>query len=57
MNPKVKNIVTSVLVGVLAAAPQVMPFVPTDYRDLATAVIAVAGSVYHLFQPVPGAKS
>ena len=51
------NIFTTILAGILAAAPMFMPFIPAPYNALASGVIALAGSVYHLYQPAPGAPT
>lgn|GEM_PF-2676578 len=50
---KLKHYVTLALAFVLTLAPQAMTFVPPAYRDLASAVMALLSSIYHLFQATP----
>jgi hypothetical protein len=47
--------VTSILAGIAAAAP-LLTSVPLRYQAIASGVIATAGALYHLFQPVPVSK-
>ena len=46
---------TSLLAGIAAAAP-LLTTLPHQYQALASSVIATAGALYHLFQPVPVVK-
>lgn len=46
---------TSILAGIAAAAP-LLSSLPHDYQAIASGVIATAGALYHLFQPVPGSR-
>ncbi len=47
--------VTSILAGIAAAAP-LLTSLPHQYQAVASGVIATAGALYHLFQPVPVSK-
>ncbi|MGO9266680.1 MAG: hypothetical protein ACLQBA_17675 [Candidatus Binataceae bacterium] len=47
--------VTSILAGIAAATP-LLTSIPHQYQALASGVIATAGALYHLFQPVPVSK-
>jgi len=47
------NWLTTLLTGVLALAPQLVGVIPHPWNDVATAAIAFAGSLYHLFQETP----
>lgn len=44
---------TIIATGVLAAAPQFMPFIPEPYRTAATGLIASLGAFAHLFMESP----
>jgi hypothetical protein len=46
---------TSILAGVAAASP-LLTNLPHSWQALASAIIASAGALYHLFQPQPGAN-
>jgi hypothetical protein len=46
---------TVILAGIAAAAP-LLTSIPHQYQAMASGVIATAGALYHLFQPVPVAK-
>ena len=48
-----KNTLTTILVGLLAAAPQFVATLPADDKALATALLAFLGALYHLYQPSP----
>jgi hypothetical protein len=43
-----------VLAGFLTAAPQYVALLPHTAQAGLTAVMAVAGSIYHLYSTVPG---
>jgi hypothetical protein len=47
--------VTSILAGIAAATP-LLTSIPHQYQAFAAGVIATAGALYHLFQPVPVSK-
>jgi hypothetical protein len=47
--------VTPLLAGLAAASP-LLTALPPRYQALASALIATAGALYHLFQPVPTGK-
>lgn len=45
----------TVTVGtLLTIVPQLVLAVPSPYREIATGVLALGTSLYHLFQPQPG---
>jgi hypothetical protein len=46
---------TILIAAGLAALPTFISALPPDYAAAASATIAALASVYHLYQPVPGA--
>jgi len=48
------NLLTIVGGALLTVAPQIITALPPQYKDLATAGIALVVSFYHLYQPSPG---
>jgi len=44
---------STVVVGVASAAPMFMPFIPPPYNAVAAGVIALVGSIYHLYVQSP----
>lgn len=48
-----QNVITIIIGSVLTVLPQLLPAVPAEFRDGATAVIAAANALWHLWQPSP----
>lgn len=40
----------------LTIVPQIVTVVPSPYREIATGVLALGTSLYHLFQPAPNGR-
>ena len=41
--------------GMMTAAPQLLPLLPHSAQVVATALVGVAASAFHLYSPVPEA--
>lgn len=47
----------TVTVGtLLTIVPQLVSVVPSPYREIATGVLALGTTLYHLFQPAPNGR-
>jgi hypothetical protein len=51
-----KYCLTIAVTALAVAGPQLVVAVPPDFRDLASALFAVLGALYHLYQPAPNGK-
>jgi len=51
-----QNLITVVGGALLTVLPQVIGALPAPYKDIASAVIAAAMSMWHLYQPAPSGK-
>ena len=45
--------ITTVIAGVAAVGPQLIPIIPAPWANVATGVIGFLGAVYHLMQEAP----
>ncbi len=54
--PTARHFLTIAVTALIVVGPQLVVAVPPDFRDLASALFAVLGALYHLYQPSPTAK-
>ena len=47
------NWLTLLIGTALVVAPQVVPLLPADAAIVASAILAAATNIYHLYQPAP----
>lgn len=46
---------TVIFTGVASAVPMFLSFIPAPYNAVAAGVVALVGSIYHLYRPSPAA--
>lgn len=57
MSTNVKNLLTLVGGALVTIGPQLVSAAPAQYRDAASAILALAVSAWHLYQPSPTANT
>ena len=50
---QVNHFISIVVGGLITMGPQLLTMIPSQYRDVATAILGTIVAAYHLYQPSP----